>query len=147
MARLIALRKLILPVASLSLLLFSAITVVSAQEALKPPFWVGIYTTAGKVGLKWTTAPGAARYQVHRSITSGKSYELVATTTDVSFIDAGVRSGETYYYVLKAIAADGRESSFSEERYIKVPLAGGGVPVKPPEWVGALVEEKRIKLA
>jgi len=129
--------------------LFLALTVVPvySQDAVKPPAWVGIYTTAGKVGLKWSPAPGVARYRVYRAITSGKGYELKATTTDVSYIDADVRAGETYYYVLKMVAADGRESGYSEERYIKVPLTGSGAPVKPPEWVGVLIEKKSVKLA
>jgi DNA-binding beta-propeller fold protein YncE len=132
---------------SLGLLLVTGITVFSAQDSQKPPLWVGIYTTAGKVGLKWLPTPGAVRYKVYRSITSGKGYELIATTTDVSYIDAGVRPSETFYYVLRAVSATGAESVNSEERYIAVPVTGIGLPVKPPEWVGALVEEKRIRLA
>ncbi|MGA2192045.1 MAG: 6-bladed beta-propeller, partial [Nitrospirota bacterium] len=61
--------------------------------------------------------------------------------------DAGVRGGETYFYSLKTVTADGRESPFSDERYIRVPVTGGGLPVKPPEWVGALIDEHQIKLA
>ena len=139
--------KLILAISAAVLFLLTAITVFSAQEANKPPAWVGIYTTAGKVGLKWTAAPGAVKYNLYRTVTSDKARELIATTTDVSYIDAGVRSGETYYYSLKSIFANGKESGFSEERYIRVPVSGGGLPVKPPEWVGFLVEEKSVKLA
>ncbi|MBI5191336.1 MAG: hypothetical protein HZA22_11790 [Nitrospirae bacterium] len=119
----------------------------SAQATMQPPGWVGIYTTAGKVGLKWTRVKDAARYKLYRTVTSGQGYELAATTTDVSFIDAGVKPGETYYYVLKTVAFDDSESPFSDERYIKVPLTGAGLPVTPPAWVGALVEEKRVSLA
>jgi DNA-binding beta-propeller fold protein YncE len=140
-------RKIISLTAFLSLLLLTGVTVFSAQDTVKPPVWVGIYTTAGKVGLKWSQTAGAAKYQVYRTLTSGKGYDLIATTTDVSYIDAGVRSGETYYYVLKAVFADGKESGYSQERYIKVPVTGGGLPVNPPVWVGTLLEEKSVKLA
>jgi len=139
--------KLIIAISAASLFLFTAITVFSAQENIKPPAWVGIYTTAGKVGLKWTAAPGAVKYNLYRTVTSDKSRELIASTTDVSYIDADVRPGETYYYSLKSIFASGKESGFSEERYIRVPVTGGGLPVRPPEWVGFLVEEKSVKLA
>ncbi|HEY3347911.1 MAG TPA: 6-bladed beta-propeller [Nitrospirota bacterium] len=122
-------------------------TVFSAQDSVRAPVWVGIYTTAGKVGLKWSATAGAARYQVYRSISSGRGRELIATTTDVSYIDASVRPGETYYYALRTVSAEGKESYFSEERYIKVPLTGGGIPVKPPEWVGILTDEKTVRLA
>jgi len=129
------------------LLSAGAVSVYSAQEQFKAPSWVGIYTTAGKVGLKWTAVTGASRYRVFRTIITGKGYELVAATTDVSYIDADARPGETYYYALKAVDAEGKESPFSDERYIKLPVTGGGVPVAPPEWVGALLDDKRIKLA
>ena len=140
-------RKLTSLTVLLCLLFATGITVFSAQDTQKTPLWVGIYTTAGKVGLKWSPASGAVRYKVYRSITSGKGYELIATTTDVSYIDAAVRPSQTYYYVLRAVSGTGAESNNSEERYIAVPLTGAGLPVKPPEWVGALVEERRIRLA
>jgi len=147
MGNILTTRKFLSLVVFVSLMFAAASSVFPAQDAVKPPLWVGIYTTAGKVGLKWSGVTGAARFKVYRTVTSGKGYELVATTTDVSYIDAGVRAGETYYYVLKTVTSEDRESAYSEERYIKVPLTGGGIPVKPPEWVGALVEEKRIILA
>lgn len=140
-------KKALILAALASLFFLTAISVFSAQENLKPPSWVGIYTTAGKVGLKWAPAPGAVKYNLYRKVTTDKSRELIATTTDVSYIDADVRPGETYYYLLKSVYADGRESGFSEERYIKVPVSSGGLPVRPPEWVGFLVEEKSVKLA
>jgi hypothetical protein len=140
-------RKFLSLVVFATLFFLTATQVLSAQDLVKPPLWVGIYTTAGKVGLKWSGVVGAARFKVYRTITSGKAYELIATTTDVSYIDAGVRLGETYYYVLKTVTADDRESAYSDERYVKIPLTGGGLPVKAPEWVGALIEEKSIKLA
>lgn len=141
-------RNLILATSAAALFLLTAMTTVfSAQENLKPPAWVGIYTTAGKVGLKWTSAPGAVKYNLYRKVTSDKTRELIATTTDVSYIDAGVRPGETYYYLLKSVFANGKESGFSEERYIRVPVSAGGIPVRPPEWVGFLIEEKSVKLA
>jgi len=127
------------------LIAFSAV-VWSAQE-VRPPAWVGIYTTAGKVGLKWSAAQGVVKYRIYRSISSGHGRELLAATTDNSYIDPTVKAGETYYYVLKSVYADGRESAYSEERYIKVPVTGGGLPVNPPDWVGILVEDKSLKLA
>jgi len=128
------------------LFLAAAVSGISAQEDLRPPQWVGIYTTSGKAGLKWSRTAGAARYKVYRSISSGRGHSLIATTTDVSFIDSEVKPGETYYYLLKSVSAEGKESGFSDERHIKIPVGVGGLPVTPPEWVGALVEQKRIKL-
>jgi DNA-binding beta-propeller fold protein YncE len=129
------------------IIIMSAVSGSSAQDNLKPPQWVGIYSTSGKAGLKWSRVDGAARYKVYRSISSGRGHSLVATTTDVSFIDPDVKPGETYYYVLKSVSPEGKESEYSDERHIKIPPGvGGGIPVAPPEWVGALVEQKRINL-
>ncbi len=131
-------------------LLFSIISVVavfSAQDSVKPPVWVGIYAAGWKVGLKWTPANGAVLYKIYRSVSSGGHYNLIASTTDDSYIDPSVRIGETYYYVLKSVGTDNKESDYSEERYIKVPVAKEAVPVQPPEWVGALVGRRRIRLA
>lgn len=139
--------KLFFIAAGFCLFLLTAIRVFSAQEALRPPQWVGIYSAAGRVGLKWNPSAGAVKYKIYRTVTSGKSRELLATVADTSFIDATARQGETYYYSLKSVSDAGKESGFSDERYIKVPVAGGGLPVRPPEWVGALVGEKSIQLA
>ncbi len=131
----------------LLLSLLSVATVFSAQDSIKPPVWIGIYVAAGKVGLKWTSAKGAVRYKIYRSIFSGGHYKLVAATTDDSYIDPSVLAGETYYYVLKSVGAGDKESGYSEERYIKITVARAAVPVQPPEWVGALVGSRRIRLA
>jgi len=120
--------------------------VVMAEEKAVPPEWVGIYSTAGKVGLKWKRAPEAVRYQVYRSVSSGKDFRLVATSTDVSYIDADVRPGETYYYVLKSETSGKTLSAYSEERYITVPVAVVGEPVEPPVWTDVKVERRRVEL-
>jgi len=140
-------KKLVALLAVVALVSVAAASVYSAQVKPKPPIWVGIYMTSGKVGLKWAKAPGAARYKVFRTISSGRDYSPVAATTDVSYIDADVKPGETYYYALKTVDAEGGESAFSDERYVKVPVTGGGVPVTPPVWVGSLLDEKRVRLA
>jgi len=115
-------------------------------DEVTPPSWVGIYSTAGKAGLKWKRVPEAARYQVYRSIYSGKDYKLIATVTDVSYIDGDVRPGETYYYVLKSETQGGSLSAYSGERYITVPVETGGEPVEPPVWKSLTVEQRRIRL-
>ena len=73
--------KLILIAAGIFFL--TAISVFSAQDAFRPPVWVGIYSTAGKVGLKWKPAAGAVKYKIYRTVTSGKSRELLVTVEDV----------------------------------------------------------------
>ncbi len=139
--------KLVALAAASLLFILSVVAAFPAQDSVKPPIWVGIYIAAEKVGLKWTPVKGAVRYKIYRSISSGGQYNLIASTTDDSYIDPTVLIGETYYYVLKSVGAGSKESGYSEERYIKVPVVKETVPVQPPEWVGALVGRRRIRLA
>jgi fibronectin type 3 domain-containing protein len=41
--------------------------------------------------------------------------------TGTSYVDSAVQPGQTYYYVTKAIAANGRESSASNEVQATIP--------------------------
>jgi len=117
-----------------------------AGEKASPPSWVGIYSTAGKAGLKWKRSPEAVRYQVYRSASKGKGYELIATVTDVSYIDSDVRPGETYYYVLKSEMPGNVFSDYSRERYITIPVVTAGEPVEPPVWISLKVEPRKVRL-
>ena len=77
--------------------------------------------------LSWETAVGAASYIVKRSTTSGSGYTNIATgVTATSYLDSGVVSGTTYYYVVAAtnnfgVSPDSAEASAT-------PLG----PVPPP---------------
>ncbi|MHB8173274.1 MAG: hypothetical protein ACYDFU_02285, partial [Nitrospirota bacterium] len=112
-SKMVSRKKLIVLTATLLLSLLNVITVFSAQDSSKPPVWIGIYAVKGEVGLKWTPVKGALRYKIYRSISSGGHYQLIASTTDDSYIDPAVRMGETYYYVLKSVEADHKESGYS----------------------------------
>lgn len=56
-------------------------------------------------------------YNIYRSETSGESYVKVNTevVTDTSFIDKGLTTGQTYYYVITAQDNEDIESEFSGE--------------------------------
>ena len=74
---------------------------------------------SGQVSLAWSASPGATNYNVKRSTTSGGSYTTVASPTLTSFIDTGLTSGTTYYYVVTAVGACGESANSNE---------GSGIP-------------------
>jgi glycosidase len=71
------------------------------------------------VDLHWNTVSGAAGYNVYRSPLSGGGYSKVndAPLNATDFHDASpdLRSGTTYYYVVKALDSAGNESGASNE--------------------------------
>ena len=64
--------------------------------------------------LSWKPAEGAVKYQVYRSKT-GKtgSFALKFTTKNTAYNNTAVTCGTTYYYKVRAVAADGTKGAFS----------------------------------
>jgi fibronectin type 3 domain-containing protein len=77
------------------------------------------------VHLHWSASNSqrVTGYNVYRSLLSGKSYvRLNAVPIEgLNYEDAGVSSGQTYYYVATAVDAFGNESANSRELAIKIP--------------------------
>lgn len=71
---------------------------------------------SGKVQLVWTHT-GAASYNVYRSNVAGGPYLFLANTTSTysTYLDSSVVNGTTYYYVVRQVAANGREYCQSNE--------------------------------
>jgi len=73
-------------------------------------------TGAHDVILTWTasTTSGVAGYNVYRGTTSGGESATPLDPTPIAgtaFADANVVAGQTYYYLVTAVAADGTEQS------------------------------------
>jgi PKD repeat protein len=56
----------------------------------------------GQVTLAWSPSNGAKGYTVKRSVVSGGPYITVACVSTTGFIDTGLATGTTYYYVVAA---------------------------------------------
>ncbi len=102
-----------------------------------PPTTLTATPAPGQVSLAWsgaTDAGGIARYNVHRSTTSGFTpgpANRIAQPTGTSYVDSGLTGG-TYYYRVTAVDPAGNESAPS-------PQASAVVPTGPPpglvgEW-------------
>src|SRR5207302_9318939 len=70
----------------------------------------------GQINLSWTASPGAASYNVYRSIISGGEGITPFRTgvAGTSFVDSGLANGVTYYYEVSAVNSAG-ESPLSPE--------------------------------
>ncbi len=79
----------------------------------------------GIMNLRWTKAPGAVIYDVHRAETKDGPYKLIASVTDDKYVDADVKQegneGKSFFY--KVISKDqfGGTSSDAEIYEAKIP--------------------------
>ena len=76
----------------------------------------GLVATAGieRAVLSWTASTNATTYYVKRSATSGGNYTTVANVAGTNYIDRGVISGTTNYYVVSALNVGGESTDSSE---------------------------------
>jgi fibronectin type 3 domain-containing protein len=81
--------------------------------------------TPHSVTLNWvaSTSANVTGYKVYRGTVSGGPYTLVNTSSvaAVTFVDSGVTSGVTYYYVVTAVDSAGSESSYSNQATAAIP--------------------------
>lgn len=96
------------------------VTVTVESALLLSPRWlVAAPRASGQLGLSWRyeTDPARVGYNLYRSLISGGGYAKITPTpiTNTSYVDTGLSNGQTYYYVVTAVASDGSESSPSKE--------------------------------
>lgn len=105
--------------------------VLEGFRPLLAPQWVGNYQEAGNVHLVWEAVEGAAFYNLYRSV--GESAPgLLASVQDTKYVDATVRNGESYRYVLRAVGLQSQESPSSEALRIAVGADGATGVVEAP---------------
>ncbi len=101
-----------------------------AAPTVKPSY-VG---ASGKPYIYWSAVDGANRYYVYRSTTKDGTYSFLGSTAKLNYTDSKANAGTTYYYKVKALAADGTDSSLSAAVTITCRCAR---PVVKPSYVGA----------
>lgn len=70
------------------------------------------------VTLTWTSVAGATSYDIYRAQTSGGLYTRIASghvSSYALYMDSGLTSGVTYYYVIRALGPHGEESGDSNQ--------------------------------
>jgi hypothetical protein len=83
----------------------------------------GVTQAQHTVLLSWNGSTSATGYNVYRSATSGSGYARVNSGLDgsLTYTDASVQSGQTYFYVTTAVDASGQESAYSSEVSALIP--------------------------
>ena len=61
----------------------------------------------GAPKLTWDAVEGAEKYQVYRATSKSGTYSRRVTTTKTTFTNTNAETGTTYYYKVRALAADG----------------------------------------
>lgn len=74
----------------------------------------------GKPKLRWKAVDGAVRYQVFRSA-DGENYDVLTETSLLGTTNTKRLIAKKYYYKLRAVAADGTFSSFSNVESVELP--------------------------
>ena len=86
----------------------------AGKESIVSPVVKATYMGAsGKPYLRWNAVANASQYEVYRATTKNGTYTLLGTTTATHYTDNKAGSGYTYYYKVKALAANGAESDYS----------------------------------
>jgi hypothetical protein len=75
------------------------------------------------ITLNWTasTSSNIIGYNVYRGTTSGGPYGQIGFVGGTSYVDAGVSSGQTYFYVATAVDGNNKESAYSSPAMAVVP--------------------------
>jgi hypothetical protein len=82
-----------------------------------PSILTATATSPASIDLSWTdNSSNETGFQIERSLTMGSGYNLITTTTAnaVSYADAGLTAGTTYYYRIRAVN-EGGSSAYTTE--------------------------------
>ena len=96
----------------------------SNSPAVESLTGTGAATTQHEVGLSWKASTSTvAGYNVYRGSESGGPYAKVNSSEDAStaYSDTAVQAGQTYYYVVTGVSAQGTESAYSNQVTAVVP--------------------------
>ncbi|MFB6638031.1 fibronectin type III domain-containing protein [Streptomyces chartreusis] len=110
----------------------------------------GEVTPSGGTGglrVAWKTVTDAATYRVYRAASENGTYTRIATTDQLSHLDASAAESTTYYYRVSALDAAGNESARSVPQRGRIwdndpPPVVTGLSVTPTEYGFRLAWDK-----
>lgn len=73
----------------------------------------------GQIGLEWIPNNSTDRYLIYRSVSDSLNFSLIKTTSDKFYLDTKLEYELTYFYKLKAINKDYKESGFTKIVFAK----------------------------
>ena len=97
-------------------------TAVSAQTMLNTPTLKARSVSRGKVTLTWTKVAKASGYEIYYSTEKNGIYTKLKTVSKSSarkYVDAGLASGEKYFYTIRAYRSVNGAKTYSSYNTIK----------------------------
>ena len=85
-----------------------------APASLSAPAVTGGNDSQGRPTLKWNAVTGAAKYEVYRARSQSGDYIKYSTVTGTSYTNTSyIEDGNTYYYKVRALDANGTAGAWS----------------------------------
>ena len=93
---------------------WSSIVSVTYKQTLPAPTVTGGNDAQGRPALKWNAVAGAAKYEVYRARSRSGEYIKYSTVTGTSYTNTSyIENGNTYYYKVRALDANGTAGAWS----------------------------------
>ena len=93
---------------------WSSIVSVTYKQTLPAPTVTGGNDAQGRPTLKWNAVSGAAKYEVYRARSLNGDYIKYSTVTGTSYTNISyIEDGNTYYYKVRALDANGTAGAWS----------------------------------
>ena len=93
----------------------SAADYKASSTQLPAPAVTGGKDSQGRPTLKWNAVTGAAKYEVYRARSKDGDYTKYSTTTGTSYTNISyIENGNTYYYKVRALDANGTAGPWSD---------------------------------
>ena len=93
---------------------WSSVVSVTYKQTLSAPAVTGGNDAQGRPTLKWNAVSGAAKYEVYRARSKSGDYIKYSTVTGTSYTNISyIENGNTYYYKVRALDANGTAGAWS----------------------------------
>ena len=93
---------------------WSSVVSVTYKQILPAPTVTGGNDAQGRPTLKWNAVSGAAKYEVYRARSKDGDYTRYSTTTGTAYTNSSyIENGNTYYYKVRALNANGTAGAWS----------------------------------
>ena len=93
---------------------WSSVVSVTYKQTLSAPTVTGGNDAQGRPTLKWKAVTGAAKYEVYRARSKDGDYIKYSTVTGTSYTNTSyIENGNTYYYKVRALDANGTAGAWS----------------------------------
>ena len=93
---------------------WSSVVSVTYKQTLSAPSVTGGNDAQGRPTLKWKAVTGAAKYEVYRARSLNGDYIKYSTVTGTSYTNISyIENGNTYYYKVRALDANGTAGAWS----------------------------------